>query len=279
MFEALKNSSIVWAILSFCTLASLIFAIYSWHKGNRNKELSVERTKYQIIRKGKSLIDNLDISFNKKAIDDLTISKFAIWNSGNDVIRHEDLALDGPLIIKSMGNAEIFNAEIVSEKINHFSTEHINSKTVRFDFEYVDKQEGVVVQVLHSGDASDLHVECTIKGGKKVRDANSRAKEKSPSKIKINPKTVSAIAMGFEIIFSIVILIILILDECNIIPEDSIFHLNRPETVESYSLLPLIILFGIMVLIMITSYFYAIRQRFHLNVPSKLRQYIDIEVQ
>ena len=45
-----------------------------------------------------------------------------------------------------------------------------NSKKVNLGFEYVDKKEGVVLQIIHTGNANDLKVDCKIKGGEPMKE-------------------------------------------------------------------------------------------------------------
>lgn len=175
MLENLQNSSLVWAILAICSLIgipSFVFTIYTWYKGNRKKEFSFSQDSYWIVKKGKKKIEKLNLLFDGKEIDDLTITKFVIWNSGNEEIRRDDLVSEKPLAIKSIGKAQILDAQIIvyTESTNKFSITKVESKKATLDFEYVNKNDGVVVQIIHSGSQDDLLLDCKLKGGEKIRE-------------------------------------------------------------------------------------------------------------
>ncbi len=197
MLKSLMVSPIAWAILSACTIASFVFAITS----RRKKKLSVFKTSYQIVKEGNYSIGKLKLLFDNKEIDSLSISKFTIWNSGNEVIQKADLVSERPLCIVSrdLENSAILDASIVlqNEPTNHFEAT-VDSNKVEVGFDYADKKQGVVVQVVHSGSASDLYVDCKIKGGKlsqeKLQKAPKKGKKKKHIKLGIVLTAIEAIA-------------------------------------------------------------------------------------
>ena len=179
MIEHLQNSPVVWTVLTICsllTIPSLIFAIYTWIKGKQKKEFSVSKDGYCIVRKGKKKIEKVSVLFDGKEIDDLSVTKFVVWNSGNVDIRCDDIVSDRPLAIRNIGNATILDATIIVEtdSSNKFSVINVDSETVMISFEYANKSDGIVVQVIHTGDWEDLIVDYKIKGGEPVKNYDSQ---------------------------------------------------------------------------------------------------------
>ena len=68
MFEMLMKNPYAWLLLSLCTIASLVFAVYTWVLGKKRKELSVDFRTNNIICRGKSIIPKLDIEFDGKKL-------------------------------------------------------------------------------------------------------------------------------------------------------------------------------------------------------------------
>lgn len=89
--EKLMSNPYAWSVLSLCTVFSLIFAIYTWIVGRKTKEISVDYFSNEIIKQGKNPISKLNIEFEGKPIQDLTSTVFYIWNSGSEVINHDDV--------------------------------------------------------------------------------------------------------------------------------------------------------------------------------------------
>lgn len=182
MFESIKNSNITWIILSLCTIASLVFGIYSWIKSQKRKQLTYATKSNYIIQNNVRKIEKLDLMFDGKKINNLTITTFVIWNSQNTEIRSEDIVSDYELSISGGDEAEILDARILyeSEPANKFTIIDSTSQGVRFSFEYVDKKEGFVVQLIHTGKPKDLTVTVKIKGGDPLREYVNITYKKKP---------------------------------------------------------------------------------------------------
>lgn len=169
MAENLMNNPIVWTLLSAVTVTSLLWSIITYYKSNRKKELSCYFKTNKIIQAGKTLIPKLDLKYNGEEIEDLSITKIAIWSSGNELINKNDVVDKKPLTIKSASpETKILDGDIVSqsETINEFQIVEKNNTEIVIDFSYVEKADGVVIQVMHSGNLEDLNVEGKIKGGR-----------------------------------------------------------------------------------------------------------------
>ena len=207
------SSPISWSILAFCTIGSLVFGIYTWIKNKSKRRLSIEKTGYRIVDKGKNSIKKLRLLFDGKEIKDLTITKFVIWNSGNDVIRKDDIASERPLRIIRTGRAEILDAEIIAETelSNKFKLKSISSDTIVIDFEYVDKKEGIITQVVHTGNKTDIDVDCKIKGGDLISYPKKMTKKRSIIENAIYNIMHSKISIAIWILYVLLSTIIIVL--------------------------------------------------------------------
>ena len=215
MLESLMGNPTAWGILSLIAVFSALFAIYTWIAGKKKKQFSLVCKTNEVIASGKSKIEKLFIQYNGEEIENLSISKFFIWNSGNEVINKSDIVSSRPLSIICSEPASILDAQIIktNENTNAFSIAGIRKQRVDFDFDYVDQGDGFVVQILHTGQAVDLDLDCKIKGGKEIRDISSIKRKKTEPKneraasffIGIQPSIWGLIFLGASILLTICI--------------------------------------------------------------------------
>lgn len=179
MLEKLMSNPYAWAVLSVCTIGSMIFAVYTWAKGKEKKEFSHFHVSHAIVRGGKKLNPAIKFTFNGIEFNNLTSTKVAIWNSGNKVINKSDIVVGRELTISAKEDVEILSVEIIagSEDTNKFTLSEMTDCTQGISFEYVDKQEGVVLQIFHTGDNDAIDVNCKIKGGQPAKSLNQKIKK------------------------------------------------------------------------------------------------------
>jgi hypothetical protein len=111
------------------------------------------------------------VTFEKKPVDALTISKACIWNSGKDALRHDDFAPMQPLRINVVNKVQILEASIVqtSSKSCRCEIERAGGNSYAIKFDFLDPSHGLVVQIAHTGTASeDISVTGHIVGGGKI---------------------------------------------------------------------------------------------------------------
>ena len=172
MLETLMHSPIAWAILAVITIISLAYAIICNQKNKEKKEFSYCLRSRTLIRKKKAKFEKLSIVYGGKQIDDLCVSNFTIWNSGNKTLNASDMVTSKELTITALEDDKILDVEILkcSEETNKFSLQLLDEHTVKILFDYVDKMEGVVIQIIHTGTNDSLEIDCKIKGGRPVRN-------------------------------------------------------------------------------------------------------------
>jgi hypothetical protein len=103
-----------------------------------------------------------------KPIENLTVTKVAFWNAGKETIHSNDIASADPLVVKIKNDHEMLNAKVTYSKnpANQFSISDIkNQKQFTLQFDYLDKDEGAIIQILHTGiSGEDIDVTGTVKG-------------------------------------------------------------------------------------------------------------------
>ena len=170
MLESLMQNPVAWAVLAICTVFSVGFAIYTWIIGKKNKEISYAVESFVLVKKNESTIPKMKLLFDNRQVESLTATTITLWNSGNDAIQRGDIVKDKPLILSAPDTVEILDVQVMkqNEKSNHFSVKMVDG-TPTIDFEYMNKKEGAVLQVYHTGPADKLALDCKIIGGKPPR--------------------------------------------------------------------------------------------------------------
>ena len=274
--EKLMSNPYAWLFLAFCTVAAFIFGIYSWFAGKRRREISYVSSSYRIVQKGKEKIPDLTLLYEKEEIEELTISNYAIWNSGNEVIEEGDIVASKPLRIYSdKESTKILDVTVLSEsdETNGFAIENIKDNSAELRFDYINPFEGVVIQVMHTGTKTGLRIEGKIKGGSELR---TLSKGKKAGKLTNEQrKRISVFLMMIESVLMTVGSLMLVMIEWGMIPEEFENRLMKMDT--SITAKVLAIITFMMAVYLVVSCGKKIRQVYHFDVPAKLRGGLNID--
>lgn len=162
-------------ILSFLlALLSVILAVIFFIKSRRLKQPRFAIRSFNLVRDFTSRFEALEMLYAGQSIQNLTVSKIAFWNNGAETIDGQDIASADPLVAKLKEGYRILEASVLSVKneANQFAIAVSDGASrVFLQFDYLDKDEGAVIQILHTGKSSgDIWLGGTIKGaGKPVR--------------------------------------------------------------------------------------------------------------
>lgn len=166
----LTTTPIVVILATFPAIIDALVKLISFFQSNKSKEFSYATSSYQVIRNNIAFCDDIEITHKGARINTLTVTNFAIWNSGKKLIDGSDIIPSYPLCIRAIDDSKILSARITEfvEPTNMFAVtnNYASDKSIHISFEYVDSGEGAVIQVLHTGNADSLHFEPQIKGGK-----------------------------------------------------------------------------------------------------------------
>ena len=186
MLEKIVTSPYTGFVLAIATVFSAVFAVYAWRKGKKLKRISYSCSSNVLVLNGTSRIKKVQVLYDGQEVQDLSVSHFFIWNSGNEVISPADIVDSMPLCIRNVGKAKILEAGIVgvNEPTNGFCIKDADENKAIFDFDYFAQNEGCQVQIIHSGPSSELEVICKIKGGLGVLDASASGRKKENNKSK-----------------------------------------------------------------------------------------------
>lgn len=214
--------------------------IYFYIKGREEKVPCYLLRSTNLFQDLNKKFDALKVSYNEEKIDNLTVSTLFFWNSGRKTIRDIDIAQNDPLVLKVKDGYKILNVKILNSstnKNNYRITLSPDSVSAKLLFDYIDKDEGMIVQTTHTGNSShDLKLSGTIIGAKKLNNKKSASSQfltrifdpfavlvSSQKYIKISPKTPRYLKSSFLIFVGMVYLFVATLSWFSII------DLNNPQ--------------------------------------------------
>ena len=188
--ETLQNSPYAWAVLSIVAIISLILAIYFGVSANKVKRFYYYTKTNKLVSFNSDKPSSLHLFYDDTEIQDVSVTRIAVWNSGNDVINAADIVESEPLSIKIIDDKSddirILDSSIdyVSDGTNKFELsfsedyreenedESRNYKDV-VNFDYAGKRDGFILQIIHTGNPSYIYLDCHIKGGQDIYEIDS----------------------------------------------------------------------------------------------------------
>lgn len=285
MLERLMENPVAWAVLAIIAVASFIYAIVCQQKNKEKKEFSYCLKSNSLIRGKKSKFEKLSITYDGQQIDNLCVSKFTIWNSGNKTLNHTDMVESKELTIFVTDGCRILDVELIaySEETNNFSAKIENEHIVKILFEYADKKEGTVIQIIHTGTDEDIQIDCKIKGGKPVKNIVNEAAPKLIRKVvnkdifekatMLSMGIMIAAFFGMSILFAISIFnpqLQLILFSPTMSSIESAYEAQTSATVMSATLFICSTIMGAM-------YIPLVKKHFNMGIPKTLKKYSDFK--
>jgi len=156
------------------TISSLIVAFIFYRKSRRDKTPCYIVTRQSIIENSVPLLPGLSVHLNGVVQEVITVAKVAFWNHGNETIVRQDIAEAKPLAIIVDEGVDVLNANVLkcTDKANQFQIgepqkEDDGSTTVPISFDFLDRGDGALVQIVHNGEErTRIWVEGRIKGAR-----------------------------------------------------------------------------------------------------------------
>jgi hypothetical protein len=169
----MTNSDII-TILTAIT--GILVSYYFFRQAQKNKEPCWAVKSNNLIRDFGSNISKLEIVYDRQKIENLTISRVMFWNNGSETLERQHIVSANPLKILGINGAKIIDAEVLKQNNHHcnFSITKSNDQLCAYiDFDYLDKNHGAVLQIMHTGLSSrDITVEGSVKGVNKIYSKN-----------------------------------------------------------------------------------------------------------
>ena len=146
----------LFGILGFSfSFISIIIAIIFYFKSRKLKEVMYSIQINKLFDDSTRKIPQLQVFFNNKVINRLTASKLALWNSGTTTISKSDIAKASPLQLKLKKDFEILDIKNIYSSHSGNNVKCLFEKSgnsIKISFDYLDRKEGAVIQILHTSD-------------------------------------------------------------------------------------------------------------------------------
>lgn len=102
--------------------------------------------------------DDLDLTLGGRTISTISRTYIAVWNARGDTIRNTDILETDPLRIVVGEGDDILRSRIISTSRVQcgasLQESLLDSRTLEVTFDFLDPKDGMVIEVLHHGEAS-----------------------------------------------------------------------------------------------------------------------------
>lgn len=161
------------------------------------------------------LPQQISVMYDNSPVENVSSSEFVIWNSGNSVITKSALATKEPLRIEFSEKIQLLRYQIVvsNNSINNIElktdNEYPNSILISFDF--IEKNEGARIEVLHTGNKSDIREKGKLIGVKSIFSKQKKlSKKKKEYKNPFITKALDMILFFMALSLPLMILVMII---------------------------------------------------------------------
>lgn len=257
-FNQLPSNPWAWLFIALITIGGFVLA----YKSTPQKILKVVLSDNELITNKKTMLTNLDVIYNGKSVDKLTITKITFWNDSFPTINETDIIKKSPLTLFSK-NGNILDVSVLfgDKMSNCINVSDVKNNSSNILFDYIDLHEGGVIQVIHTGGVGDIDVSRKLKGGKVVvQEVHALRK-------------INRIKMALSIVSAVVMLFVSELlgwDLLSIFPKSWIAIKEVTTLKPQYTAL----LFIIEILLLV-AVIQAIRAEIQGNIPRKLRKNME----
>lgn len=147
----------------------IIVAFISIKHSNKKPIPVYQKHSFNILKKDElELSSNIHIFYNEREVDNLTKTQIIFWNNGSDTLKIEDVVEDDKLLLKFSEHSTILSSKIIkkSRDINksYIRTSTTNKNITYFGFDYLDENDGMTFEIVHTDLSPYPEVHGTFKG-------------------------------------------------------------------------------------------------------------------
>jgi len=158
------------ALLAFVTIAGFAVAVFTLFYLKSRKPSYLIRS-FTLISSPIEKPDKLKILYDGEPVERLTISRLLFLNDGREAIRREDIASRDRLKIILTPNTKVFGVPKIlyaqNDQVTGFGIIK-QADDILIDFEFLSKNEGGIIQLVHSGSEKDIRLVGTVIGVKSL---------------------------------------------------------------------------------------------------------------
>lgn len=167
ILDFLEYNWLTLAIFVIGTIISIIISYYFYRKGLIKNELAYKEKSIKILDIENELkLPNIKILHFNNEIKRLTKTYIVLWNNGDKTIEYNDILEKDKLKIKFNSNdGEILEARIVKavRSVNDFKIDNTKNDEIEILFDFIDKGDGILIEVLQNFENYNVIISGTIK--------------------------------------------------------------------------------------------------------------------
>lgn len=166
----LALAGVKWIASNWLSIISIVIGVgVSWHyyrKSERTVALSHTSTDAILMSPAHEPDDRLRITWEGIDVPRVTKTSVAVWNSGTDTIRGDSLIESDPLRITVPDDAQLLRANLLTRTrdVTEAQIVAIGNHAAVIQFKFLDANDGLSVEILHTGDSGQISVEGTVVG-------------------------------------------------------------------------------------------------------------------
>lgn len=153
-------------------IIGIILTIIFYFKSKKVKSPCYAIRSNNIIKDFVSKFEALEMRYAGQVIKNLTVSKIAFWNTGGETIDKDDIIRADPIVISIKNDFKILDFKIIAmdNKTNNFQlARNEDQSNVNINFDYIDKNDGIVIQLIHTGYSNnDIDIHGRLKGAGEI---------------------------------------------------------------------------------------------------------------
>jgi len=155
------------------TIFSLLLSYIFYIKSKKSRLPFFISRSFNLIWPQASKMEKLKVIYDDQKIESLTVTKLALWNKGKETIDSDDVAPIDPIRISVKNPYKILDTKVIyqTKVANNFRLSEQVGEEVEVQFDFFHKDEGVIIQILHTGlFNSDIVLKGTIKGVNSIKE-------------------------------------------------------------------------------------------------------------
>lgn len=153
--------------LGFALLGLFLTFFIPWYTALKRKPVYFVKNT-NLVENGVESYGAVSVLYDEKKVQNLSVARIAFWNAGGQTIDKNDLAEKDGLRIEAAEGVKLLSAKVLHrvQHTNDFKVFLANKqKRAAITFDYFDKNQGVLLEVFHTGtSARDISIQGTIKG-------------------------------------------------------------------------------------------------------------------
>ncbi|WP_242144929.1 MULTISPECIES: hypothetical protein [unclassified Bacillus cereus group] len=153
---------------SLIGIIGILIAIVTYRKSKIGQRLVYQSSAIKIIGKNRNTPEEIQIYFRGNEVPRVIKTNLVIWNSGNETIKSSHVTKEDPLRIQIEESESIISYRILKETRHTNKVKLVLDKqnVLLFNFDYLDPNDGVRVEILHTDDINPVVLKGTVIGMK-----------------------------------------------------------------------------------------------------------------